>query len=172
MTDIISWILETFDEEILAPEAGTGRHRDRLYRGLESVLRRARVPPKTQSDEMRELYDKLMDYDALLESSKAIDPIIKNPSTAVTRMQTILLEYGVETYGELVAFFNSQTIMDKTRQLPSGGYRKIRTLSIGKGLGPKSCRILYHHLNSIGIQLFDKPYRPHEIGEKRYSPKK
>jgi len=88
--------------------------------------------------------DRKIDYKAMLELG---------PQNRATKLKAALDLIGVKTYRQL---------LDYSKVNANVRSNDVRELCL-KGVGNRSLKTLYTHLDNLGIQLFDGGYRPEEI---------
>jgi len=141
----IQRIFELYDEQVLRSEIGTGNLRDKLLQGLERVIEKVEKMPFKYTP----ILDRKIDYAALSKISREWGYNVS------TRLEGHLKMEGMRTYRDLV-----ERVSQKGYTWEQGR----RTLWI-RNIGMTSERVLYMHLNSLGIKLFGDDYTPEELSE-------
>ena len=154
--DIIDRVKKMYDERVITPEIGSGKLRQTLLDGLESVLREVQdqLPPTQLPNEV---LDRKIDYQAIFKLEKE-----NGYKYRASRLRNGLkYSLNVKTYRDLV-----NHAKDK---LKTGGravkINGVRVLGFGRYVSFKSTILLYQHLNSLGINLFEDGYTRQELGK-------
>lgn len=137
-------IIKLYDEKVLSKELGEGNLKKRLLNGLEKVLKGHNFPDK---NEFPTLYSKRLDYNSMRKIAEELYPN-QETSHLISRLKIQLGHMKIGTYGDLKEIQNSNDYFHKGI--------KIRKSQIGNGfcmrnIGKKTARILWEHLEQIGI---------------------
>lgn len=155
MDEKLVYVIRTlYDQRVLTPKLGEGSLKRDLLDGLEGVLREVESSkdiPKSAMD--NQILDQKIDYEAI--QKLALETYTRYSTNRVTRLNHIFT--GIETYGDLVNYTRDQERKGKLKNMNG-----VRVLNI-RNMGPQTSRLLYTHLNSLGINLFSDGYRPREL---------
>ena len=151
--ELIYKIRELYDEIVLTPKFKEGKLKTDLLDGLEGVLRDI---PDT-SDKVEALLDPVLDKKIDYEAIQDLNGRGSYGTQNVERLRNCLNNVEIESYRDLVTFATQRQSDGKLKSM-----RGVRDLGI-LSLGPVASRLLYNHLNSLGICLFSDGYRPIEL---------
>jgi len=159
-------IKRLYDERVVMPLFGEGKVRDELLSGLERVLSGVILPSETVVCEPPQL-DMPIDYDRMYNNvsrpGNFAEGLVKN-------VKRTLNFQGIKTYRDLVNYFQSPDSYNEE------GDHRIRVPNISGGashileMGCADSVILYRHLHSLGIELFDGGYTTEELRDAQYDP--
>ncbi len=136
----------------LTPEFGNSPFKERLMKGLEQILDQITL----QKNINKELLDKNIDFPAI---AKIAEKHGVNPKE-VARIRNSFSGALIQTYKDLVnevnmgygsSFPNNENRVEGIRIIP------------GRGFGPITCRVIYTHLNDLGINVLIPGYTDEEL---------
>lgn len=145
-------ILDQFDEEYLRPLLGSGQMQKLLFDGLERIID-GRPPSDHESDKIQVFaLSNQIDYASIQRQCRS--------ERAFTSLKESLSISGISTYGDVITYFQTATIIKL--QGTSIPHVRIPKAWFEKGLRI-GIKVLYAHLHSKGIYVFDGPYSWHEV---------
>ncbi len=142
-------ILYIYDNS-LTPEFGNSPFKERLMKGLEQILEQITL----QKNISKELLDKDIDFPAI---AKIAEKHGVNPKEVV-RIRNSFSGALIQTYKDLIDDINMgyESLNNENR------VKGVRIIP-GRGFGPVTCRVLYTHLNDLGINMLIPAYTDEEL---------
>src|SRR3989344_3907146 len=155
--ELIYTIRKLYEEKVLTPKLIEGELKTDLLDGLEDVLRGM----STDSVDIVEalpikILDKKIDYEAI---QNLIGRRYEDGKYYFMRLKDGFKNQEIESYRDLVRYATQRQRKGRLQNLFG-----VRSLDI-PDMGMAAYRLLYVHLNSLGIHLFDDGYRPTELSK-------
>jgi hypothetical protein len=161
MDEYLSEILRKYDDQYLRPQVGDGRVRQKLYKGLESLMSGSENPQTNDQTSIAGGSEPIQDLTEHENCTVRLDQpvdlvkLVSSGSANVKRLRLGFRLLNIHTYQDLINHVNNARRHNVTyvgKELTKDPFRIV-------GVGEFTLQCLYDGLRSVGIELFPEDKR-------------